>query len=151
MRYTLENDILRVEIDSFGAELKSVKSKATGQEYMWQADPEFWGRTSPVLFPFVGKVVGGKYRIEDKEYEMKTQHGFARDMEFEFVEADANHVVHRLLPNDNTRKIYPYEFELLVTHELDEANPRLLNIKWDVKNNSEETMYYFIDKIEATR
>ena len=75
---------------------------------------------------------------------MKTQHGFARDMEFEFVEADEKHVVHRLLPNDNTRKIYPYEFELLVTHELDEENPRLLKIKWDVKNNSDETMYYFI-------
>ncbi len=27
MRYVLENDTLRVEIDSFGAELKSVKRK----------------------------------------------------------------------------------------------------------------------------
>ena len=45
MRYTLENDILRVEIDSLGAEIKSVKSKSTGQEYMWQGDPAYWGRT----------------------------------------------------------------------------------------------------------
>ena len=56
MRYVLENEKLRVEIDSFGAELKSVKDKATGQEYMWQADAAYWGRTSPVLFPFVGKL-----------------------------------------------------------------------------------------------
>ena len=56
MRYVLENDILRVEVSSNGAELKSVKSKATGQEYMWQADPKYWGRTSPILFPFVGRL-----------------------------------------------------------------------------------------------
>ena len=54
MRYILENDTLRVEIESFGAEIKSVKRKADGREYMWCGDPKYWGRTSPVLFPFVG-------------------------------------------------------------------------------------------------
>ena len=103
----LDNGIISIEIANHGAELKSaVKGDV---EYMWCADEKYWARTSPILFPFVGKVVGGTYRIGEKEYEMKTQHGFARDMEFEFVEADEKHVVHRLLPNDNTRKIYPYE------------------------------------------
>ena len=51
MRYILENDTLRVEIESFGAEIKSVKRKADGREYMWCGDPRYWGRTSPVLFP----------------------------------------------------------------------------------------------------
>ena len=45
MRYVLENDTLRVEIASLGAELKSVKNKSTNQEYMWQADPQYWNRT----------------------------------------------------------------------------------------------------------
>ena len=49
MRYILENEVLQVEIDSFGAEIKSVKRKADEQEYMWQADPKYWGRTSPIL------------------------------------------------------------------------------------------------------
>jgi len=66
MKYVLENEKLRVEIDSLGAELKSVKDKSTGQEYMWQADPAFWGRTSPILFPFVGKLKTNSFLHEGK-------------------------------------------------------------------------------------
>ena len=79
MRYVLENDTLRVEIDSFGAELKSVKRKSDGKEYMWYADKKYWGRTSPVLFPFVGNCRNKEYRYGGKTYAMG-QHGFARDM-----------------------------------------------------------------------
>ena len=142
--HVLENEFLRVSVADAGAELSSVIDKESGLERLHDGNPEVWNRHAPILFPFVGKVVGGTYRIGDKEYNMKTQHGFARDMEFEFVEADGNHVTHKLLPNDNTRKIYPYEFELLVTHELDKENPRLLNVKWEVKNNGDDKMYYFI-------
>lgn len=53
MRYILENETLKVEVESFGAELKSVYSKAEDKEYMWYADSKYWGRTSPVLFPLV--------------------------------------------------------------------------------------------------
>ena len=81
MRYLLENEILRAEADSLGAELKSVKRKSDGREFLWQADPKYWGRTSPVLFPFVGACRDGQYRYEGKTYPMG-QHGFARDMEF---------------------------------------------------------------------
>lgn len=80
MRYVLENDTLRVEIDSFGAELKSVKRKSDDKEYMWYADKKYWGRTSPVLFPFVGNCRNKEYRYGGKTYAIG-QHGFARDME----------------------------------------------------------------------
>ena len=53
MRYTIENEKIICEIDSLGAELKSLKKKEDGREVMWGADPAFWNRTSPVLFPFV--------------------------------------------------------------------------------------------------
>lgn len=142
--HVLENEFLKVSVADAGAELSSVIDKESGLERIHDGNPSIWNRHAPILFPFVGKVVGGKYRIGDKEYDMKTQHGFARDMEFEFVEADENHVVHKLLPTDDTRKIYPYEFELLVTHELDKENPRVLNVKWEVKNNGDDTMHYFI-------
>ena len=33
MRYTLENENLKVEIDSFGAEIKSVKRKSESSAY----------------------------------------------------------------------------------------------------------------------
>ena len=142
--HVLENEFLKVAVADAGAELSSVVDKESGLERLHDANPEVWNRHAPILFPFVGKVIGGTYRIGGEEYEMKTQHGFARDMEFEFVEADESHVVHKLLPNNNTRKIYPYEFELLVTHELDQENPRILHVKWEVKNNGTDKMYYFI-------
>ena len=81
MRYVLENQTLRVEIDTHGAEVKSVQRKNDGREYMWQADPKYWGRTSPVLFPFVGGLRNREYTYGGKNYRMG-QHGFARDMEF---------------------------------------------------------------------
>ena len=81
MRYTIENEQIRCEIDSHGAELKSLVRKADGREVMWGADPAYWNRTSPVLFPFVGGVKDKLYRHEGKEYTIG-QHGFARDMEF---------------------------------------------------------------------
>ncbi len=53
MKYTIENEEIRCEIDSHGAELKSLVRKADGREVMWKADPACWNRTSPVLFAFV--------------------------------------------------------------------------------------------------
>ena len=38
MRYLLENEVLAVSIDSLGAEVKSVKRKSDGFEFMWQGD-----------------------------------------------------------------------------------------------------------------
>ena len=59
--YELKNDVISISMDSHGAELKSLKKLDTGKEYMWCGDAKYWGRTSPVLFPFVGG-------LKDKEY-----------------------------------------------------------------------------------
>ena len=72
---TLSNGILTVQVSELGAELQSIKKN--GHEYLWQGDPAFWGRRSPVLFPIVGSVWEKKYRVNGTEYEMG-QHGFAR-------------------------------------------------------------------------
>ena len=140
----LENELLKVMIADSGAELSSVYDKEKQTERLWDANPEVWNRHAPILFPFVGKVVGGVYRIDGQEYEMKTQHGFARDMEFECVEAAETSVTHRLLPTEKTKQLYPFEYELLVTHKLDAENPRLLHVNWEVKNNGSDVMYYSI-------
>lgn len=140
----LENKYLKVTIADSGAELSSVYDKENQTERLWDANPEVWNRHAPILFPFVGRVTGDVYRIGDKEYVMKTQHGFARDMEFECVEETVTSVTHRLLPTEDTRKIYPFEYELLVTHALDAENPRMLHVSWEVKNNGNGLMYYSI-------
>lgn len=142
--HTIENEKLKVTVADSGAELISVFDKESSTERIWCADPSVWNRHAPILFPFVGKTAGGRYCYAGQSYEMKTQHGFARDMEFECVEAAADHITHRLLPNDRTRAIYPFEFELQVTHRLDPEDPRRLQVEWLVSNHGADTMYYSI-------
>ena len=134
-RFSLENDKIRIEIDSHGAELKSLVKKETGAEYMWCADPEYWGRTSPVLFPFVGNVSGKQYRTKGKIYDMG-QHGFARDME----QTD-NEIWFVLRSNEETLAKYPYEFVLKLGYRLDGAKVEVL---WHVENPSEEELPFAI-------
>ena len=39
MRYTIENEFIRLTVDSLGAEMVSVIDVATGREMLWCADP----------------------------------------------------------------------------------------------------------------
>ena len=113
----LENEQIEVTVNIHGAELRSLKSKADGQEYLWNADAKYWGRTSPVLFPFVGGVKNKVYRHEGKEYPMN-QHGFARDMEFTLVKHTDSMLVMRLESDENTKEKYPFDFALELEYHL---------------------------------
>ena len=139
MRYVLENDKLRVEIDSFGAELKSVKDKATGQEYMWQADAAYWGRTSPVLFPFVGRLKNDSFLHGGKTYTMK-QHGFARDMEHQMLSKTDSSIYFKLVTSEETLVNFPFSFVLSIGYEL---NDNELKVLWEVSNNSIDKHMHF--------
>ena len=139
MRYVLENEKLRVEIDSFGAELKSVKDKTTNQEYMWQGDPKYWGRTSPVLFPFVGSLKNGSYLHEGKTYTMP-QHGFARDMEHQMLSKTETTIYFKLVTSEETLANYPFSFVLNIGYELVENE---LKVLWEVSNNSVNKHMHF--------
>ena len=114
--------------------------KETGAEYMWCADPEYWGRTSPVLFPFVGNVSGKQYRTKGKIYDMG-QHGFARDMEFTLESQTDNEIWFVLRSNEETLAKYPYEFVLKLGYRLDGAKVEVL---WHVENPSEEELPFAI-------
>lgn len=139
MRYVLENEALRVEIDSFGAELKSVKDKATGQEYMWQGDPKYWGRTSPVLFPFVGKLRNDSFLHGGKTYTMK-QHGFARDLEHQMLSKTDTSIWFKLVTSEETLENYPFSFVLSIGYELKDNE---LKVLWEVVNNSVDKHMHF--------
>ena len=140
----LENEKIMVQIADLGAELCSVLDKESGTERIHNADPKVWNRHAPLLFPFVGKVVDGVYRYNGKEYKMDLQHGFARDYIFECIEKTYKKAIHKLVCPEEKKENYPFDFELLVTHELEEENPRVLKIQWEVKNTGDNTMYYFI-------
>lgn len=140
----IENDILTVRIADHGAELSSIYDKEAECERIWDGNPAIWNRHAPILFPFVGKVKEQRYRIGNRRYEMKTQHGFARDMEFVCIEEATDHVTHQLTATEETQMKYPYDFSLCVTHRLDKENPRMLHVEWQVENRGNDVMYYSI-------
>lgn len=136
--YTLENDQIRIKISSMGAELKSLADVKTGREYMWQADPEFWGRTSPILFPLVGNYFNKESRYKGEVYKM-SQHGFARDMEFMMTRQEGDEIWFCLTDKEETWSSYPFAFALEAGFRL---KGRSVEVLWKVTNPAGEDMYF---------
>lgn len=127
---TLSNGILTIQVSSHGAELCSLQCE--GREYLWQADPQYWARHSPVLFPIVGRVWNDTYRVGTAEYHL-SQHGFARDSEFELIAATDTEVRYRLCDTDASRQRFPYAFRLEIGYRLE---GRCVRVMWQVSNPS---------------
>ena len=140
MLHTIENDYLKVSVDDHGAELYSIFDKVHNREVIWQADPAYWKRHAPVLFPNVGRHFEDHYRIGETEYPSK-QHGFARDSEFTCVDMTADSITHKLKSSNATKENYPYDFELKIKHVLEKNQ---VSVCWEIINHSNETMYFTI-------
>lgn len=140
MRYYLENARLVAEVESFGAEVKSVLNKSEYRQYLWYGSPAFWGRTSPVLFPFVGSLKNKQYLLEGKAMPMG-QHGFARDMEHTLVSQTATELRFRLESNAATLAKYPFPFVLDTVYTLTEDT---LAVRWEVSNPGEGSLPFSI-------
>ncbi len=138
MDYTIKNNMIEVVISEHGAEVQSVKGAHTGEEYMWQADPEIWGRHAPVLFPIVGRLKNDEYKYQGKTYHMG-QHGFARDCDFEVENHTQESITFLLKDNEKTREMYPFKFEFRVNYNL---MNNLLEENFSVVNKSDETMIF---------
>lgn len=136
--HTLKNDVLTVTVEDHGAELSSIRKGSV--EYLWRADPAFWGRHSPVLFPIVGSVWEKRYRVDGKEYELG-QHGFARDMDFVMVSSSDTEVRYRLESSEETLAKYPWTFVLEIAYRLHGGK---LDVIWEVMNPGSEDMYFQI-------
>ena len=129
---TISNEYLTVNIDCHGAELKNIIRNSDQHEYLWHGDPAYWKRRSPVLFPIVGSVWEGRYRIDGREYAL-SQHGFARDMDFTLISNDGTQAIFRLDSNEETLKLYPREFSLEIGYRL---HGRSIEVSWTVCNTS---------------
>ena len=140
MEYYLENDYLKVKINSFGAELKEIYNKKNNTEYMWNSNKEHWGKSSPILFPNIGKFNNNKYLLNGKVYTL-SKHGFARENEFEFYNKSENSLSLILNSSDKTMEVFPFEFSLIVTYLLSDKE---ITISWTVINNSNDKMYFAI-------
>lgn len=135
----LQNDYLKVDIAPLGAELKSIISYK-GTELLWQGNPLYWSKTSPVLFPIVGGLKNNYFEYKNEKYSLD-RHGFARDCFFQEECISKNKLIYTLKSNAETLKRYPFDFVLQITYELLEKQ---LKCTYTVENTSKETMLFSI-------
>lgn len=140
MNYEIKNEYIKAKIKSFGAELNSLQKIDDSLEYIWQGDKEFWARHSPILFPIVGRLKNDSYFYKNQKYNM-SQHGFARDKEFEIVEKKDDFIEFKLSSDEKTLKIYPFSFELYLSYKLERNS---LIVSYKVINKSDEKMLFSI-------
>jgi len=140
MIHTISNQFLKASINSKGAELTSLKKDGSEAEYIWEADPEVWGRHAPLLFPVVGRLKNDRYTFQGQEYTLG-QHGFARNMEFSNLVNNSESVIFELQENDDTLRDFPFHFALQVSFYLRE---NYLYTKYEVHNTDDKTIYFSI-------
>lgn len=133
-RHTIRSSAIEATIKADGAELCSLRN-TEGIELLWQAGPE-WPRHSPVLFPIVGRLKNDQLRHRGKTYPM-TQHGFARDHRFEWMEQGTNSCKLVLTDDEATRARYPFAFRLEITYSVDNAD---LRVDFDITNTGDENL-----------
>ncbi len=141
---TIKNDELTVKIKSLGAEITSVTDNS-GKEYIWEGNPEFWDGQAPILFPIVSGLLDGKYTYMGKTYEMG-MHGFAQNLEFTVEEQSESSATFLLTSNEETLKVYPFEFEFRVKFILD---GRKLIGELITDNKTDGEMLYNVGSHEA--
>jgi galactose mutarotase-like enzyme len=140
MKYFLQNDFLKLTIQSKGAELSSIVNKKNDKEYLWQADPKYWNRHAPVLFPIVGKLKKETYNFEHKDYQM-SQHGFARDLDFKLVNDSKELLTFRLEESEETLKKYPFRFRFDITYELKGS---AVEVSYQINGNNNKEIYFSV-------
>ena len=106
---SISNGSLTASIDTMGAQLMSLLKGES--EYLWQGDANWWPRRAPILFPIVGVLKDGKAESAEGTISL-ARHGLARLNQFEVVEKSDSSVTLQLKSTEETRKAYPYDFEL---------------------------------------
>ena len=134
----IKNKFLEATFTTLGAELISLKSNE--KEYIWEGNPVFWDKKSPVLFPTIGSLKNDTYFFEENEYHLP-RHGFAREKEFIIVEQMHDKIVFSLSNDSETEKVYPFQFELQIEYRLIENK---LEVHYKVENNSKGQLYFAI-------
>ena len=138
MIITISNSQLSATINTLGAELISLVKNH--KNYIWKVDETYWNKTSPVLFPIVGRLKNDSYSFNEKTYQLP-RHGFARNMEFSFDKKSDSQVIFELNETEETKAIYPFSFKLLMAYTLMENE---LVIEYFVRNQSDEVLPFSI-------
>ena len=138
MEISLKSGNVSAKLNSHGAELRSLM--IGGRELMWNADPKYWAKTSPILFPMVGALKDGKTLILGKEYKLP-KHGFTRDLELTAETVSSTSALFSLEQSDYTKEFYPFDFRFTVRYTLKTDG---ITVTYRVKNNSADEMPFCI-------
>lgn len=138
MIHYIENDCLKVGVKEFGSEITSIISKKSGYEFLWQGNPDIWGGQSPILFPIIGRLLDDKFTYNGKDYTLQ-KHGFARKLPWRLHSKSSDTMSFILSDNEETKKSYPFSFDLIVTFALEENT---LSVMHEVINKSDCIMYF---------
>jgi len=138
MEYSIYNNHLNIKVKAKGAELFSVVHQHNNLEYMWGGDPEFWGKTSPVLFPIVGALKDNTYLFNNQKYSL-SRHGFARDVTFQVENHREDSMVFLLTSTASSLQHYPFPFELRIHYSI---TNHTLHVTYEVKNTGDDQMYF---------
>jgi len=137
---TLQNEYLQAQFSARGAELQSLKSLITDQDYLWNGNPDYWGKFSPVLFPVVGSLKQNIYYADGVQYTLP-RHGFARDRQFKVSQISETEVSFVLTHDTETLKVYPFQFILELHYQLTDSS---VHCTYNVKNPSAKELYFSI-------
>ena len=140
MIFKIENAFISATINALGAELSSLKSKASEIEYLWQGDPTIWSGRSPILFPIVGQLSQGKFNYNGKSYNLP-KHGFATESMFEATQSNPSSVTFSLCSSEETQLVFPFAFELHIKFEL---NKNTIAVTHSIFNTDNKTIYFSI-------
>ena len=132
---SLRSGDLAAEVNPLGAQLSALRDR-TGRDLLWDGDPSVWTGRAPLLFPIVGTLAGGCYRLGSTIYRLP-RHGFARGKLFELVDATSASAAFRLKADEASFQIYPFRFELEVRFTLHGAT---LSVTTHVRNAGDEDM-----------
>ncbi len=138
--YTIENDHLKVSVSSKGAELDNILLKSDKTAYMWGADPAFWAKKSPVLFPIIGTLKANTYYFDGKAYQLP-RHGFAREMDFTAISQTNESILFAIESNAKTFEVFPFGFRFEIGYALFENQ---LRVTYTVSNTDNKTIYFSV-------
>lgn len=138
--FQIENEHLLVTINSAGAELKRVFGKQIAIDYLWDANPAYWAKTSPVLFPVVGTLKQHTYYYNGQAYHLP-RHGFARDSMFQVMEHLPHAITFTLESSLETQKLFPFSFLFSISYALLQNE---LKVTYRVENKDNKTLLFSV-------
>lgn len=139
MDFLLKNEVVQLKLKTLGGEMTSIQ--AGGTEYLWQADPAYWGGQAPILFPITGSLRNKTARAGADKICRMERHGVARKQEFSVSEKSEHSLSFTLRDNAETRTQFPFPFLLTQTYTLEENS---ICVRYTIQNTGEEILPFQI-------